>query len=128
MSLSATSAPADTAVWLECRPALPFYCANIHIGCAGRSKLPTEPFTLAFASTGMLHRNGKPPMVVSVKPGKTGTVFRPVGSTDWIRIEFTGKQEGFPYSQRIYRKGESLMAHGTCLHAPLGVVLPRSLN
>lgn len=121
-------ARADVAVWLECRPALPFYCANIHVGCAGRSNLPTEPFTLAYASAGMIHRDGKPPRVVSVRSSATGTVFRPVDTRDWIRVETAGKPDDFAYSQRIYRNGKALMARGICRHAPRDIRLPRPLS
>ena len=128
MALSAMPARADVAIWLECRPALPFFCANIHVGCAGRSKLPTEAFTLAYADAGMIHRDGKPPRMMSVQLSETSTVLRLVGSRDWIRVETVGKQDGFAYSQRIYRNGKALMARGICHHAPTDVPLPRPLS
>ena len=124
----AMPAQADVAVWLECRPALPFYCANIHVGCAGRSRVPTAPFTLAFADGATIHRDREVPQAASVTHSTSGTVVRPDGSLDWIRVQVTKDKESFAFSQRIYQKGRALMTHGTCRHAPRDVPLPRTLT
>ena len=108
---SADGWAADDNVF-RCEPALPFYCGNIHIGCAGRSKLPTEPFDLTLEppdavvtlSDGETMRT---PVVFSFRKEDAVMIFR--DDRDWIRIEPDGV-----YSQRIYRKGGALMTRGVC--------------
>lgn len=103
--------PAKAEVY-TCTPALPFYCANIHIGCAGRSTVPTSKFTLSFEASeaiasfadGTILRSR---VVMSFAKKEGAIVLR--DGRDWIRIE-----SGGAYSQRIYRKGAALMTRGTC--------------
>jgi len=43
-------AAAPRAVAVECEPALPVFCQNIHVSCAGPTELRTFPFKLRVAS------------------------------------------------------------------------------
>ncbi len=95
---------------MSCAPSLPQFCANIHVGCAGRSKLATSAFRITIrrnqsrvefaAGTGW-------PAVATQSGGDL--ILRPEGGRDWIRIQPDGT-----FSQRIYRKGRALMTHGKC--------------
>lgn len=114
----AAPAAADTAVWLDCAPDLPHYCENIHVGCAGRSKIATGPFVLSFNDTGALHRKDTAPVRVSVTHSQHASVLRVPGTRDWIRVVRGDRLDQFDYTQRIYRGGRALMSRGTCRHLP----------
>lgn len=119
----AGAAASDGAIWLECRPALPNYCANIHIGCAGRSNVPTEPFKLSFEDKGVLHRADDPPQSLGIVWSNRDAVFRSEGSRDWIRVQFGTKDEHL-FSERIYRGAKALMTHGVCEATPKDFAIP----
>ncbi len=112
MGLFAGAAVAEaTDARIRCSPAEPFFCENIHIGCAGRSKLDTLAFTLdrkqvvfddATRWTVNLADNFLPN-----EKGDSALVLR--HGKDWIRLTADGR-----FSQRIYRKGKALMTRGTC--------------
>ncbi|MEM7745120.1 MAG: hypothetical protein AAF409_15550 [Pseudomonadota bacterium] len=109
---------------MDCRPALPFYCANIHIGCAGRSKLATEPFSLSFNVYAALHREGHAPVPLSVTHSDGVSVFRAFAGPDWVRVVRREGYDVFDFSQRIYRAGSALMTRGTCRHSPGPIARP----
>jgi len=97
---------------LQCEPALPFFCANIHIGCAGRSKVPTQAFTLeigapvsraVFANDDVLESR----VAVSFDKDDPAVVIR--DGRDWIRLQSDGT-----FSHRMYRNGQALMTRGSC--------------
>jgi hypothetical protein len=46
---SASAAP-PRALDVQCEPAVPVFCRNIHVGCAGPTELRTFPFKLRVAS------------------------------------------------------------------------------
>ena len=99
---------------LDCAPALPKFCANIHVGCAGRSRIETWPFRLVFNDTSVLHREGFDPVHLDVTFGEQDAVFRLPGSRDWIRILLSDGKDRMIFSQRICRNGQALMTRGTC--------------
>ena len=35
---------------ISCEPAEPFFCGNVHVSCAGKTQIPTFPFTLQVSS------------------------------------------------------------------------------
>ena len=98
---------------LHCTPALPNFCANIHVGCAGRSRLKTSAFDVVFhkgrASVTFANGTG---WAAAVSGSGRNTLLRQTGTQSWIRVE-----SDLRFSQRMYRKGEALMAYGTCVAA-----------
>ena len=95
-----------TAANLRCSPALPVFCANVHVGCAGRTALPTLAFTIT--AEGVVFEDGSR-WGADASVTESGTVYRRKGSRDWIRIDTAGA-----CSQRMYRKAGPVMAYGTC--------------
>jgi hypothetical protein len=94
----------------KCTPALPFYCENIHIGCAGRSKISTQGFT--FREQSVVFENGT---VWNVRPreDRKALILWRQDNDDWIRIE-----ENNRFSLRRYDHGRALMMRGHCRHVP----------
>ncbi len=99
---------------IECRPAIPFFCRNIHISCSGQSAVRTVPFDLTVTG-----ERGK---LVFANPDKpdgpdSGPVriesgyalLRLIPDADYVKVEADGR-----YSFRIYRRGIALMSHGVC--------------
>lgn len=98
------------AALLSCVPALPFYCGNIHVGCAGRTRIETHPFDI---QDGSVHfADGTVWPVRLQTDGSTKILWRQ-DSTDWIRIDDTGR-----FSVRRYRKGQAMMTRGKCAQVP----------
>lgn len=97
---------------LSCRPALPFFCRNIHVGCAGRSRIATFDFTVTL--------DGKR---ARVQPASAGaeTHTAPIEWAEdyaivWLRpardyLKITG--EG-TFSMRHYTRGTAYMSYGAC--------------
>ncbi len=95
-----------TAADLRCTPTLPVFCANVHVGCAGRTKLPTLDFTAMV--DGVVFEDGSR-WSGAASVSYSGAVYRRAGSRDWIRIDTGGA-----FSQRVYRDGGPMMAYGVC--------------
>ena len=95
---------------LSCTPALPNFCANVHVGCAGRSKLRTSGFDVLVhkGRASVTFSNGTG-WVAKTARSRGALILRRHGDQGWIRIETDGR-----FSQRIYVKGAALMAYGTC--------------
>jgi hypothetical protein len=106
------------AVEVDCQPALPYFCGNIHVACSGRTEIRTFPFTLrANSSRGWIesksdtsgirksYENG------SVDWGKDGTyvILRPQGRAGYIKLLANGK-----YSFRHYSQDTGIMSYGSC--------------
>ena len=95
---------------LHCVPALPAYCANVHIGCSGRSSMKTTTFeilvhpkgTRVQFATGTVWR-------ADVSRARGEMVLRRHESREWIRVDRNGT-----FSHRLYRDAQPLMTHGTC--------------
>ena len=98
------------AVALVCTPALPFYCGNIHVGCAGRSTRETSSFEISDQAVTF---EDAEEWEISLTTDRDALILRRTGSNDWIRIE---QDERF--SLRRYVKGHALMTRGTCRQVP----------
>ena len=103
---AAKDAPPD----LACTPALPHFCANIHVSCAGRSRRPTRAFTLTLRDGAALARfeDGETARL-GRSDGDMGMVLRADGVGGYIRVM------GDRFSQRIYVNGQALMTRGRCI-------------
>jgi len=93
-------------------PALPKFCANIHVGCSGRSRVATSPFKVV-VRRGRSHVTFPDGTGWPVNATQSGgdLILRPENSRNWIRIAADGR-----FSQRIYRNGAALMSRGICRH------------
>ena len=97
------------AAILSCVPALPFYCQNIHVGCAGRSATRTEAFRVQSAKVVFEAENA---WEVRTQTDRGATILWRKGHADWIRIEPDGR-----FSLRRYSR-TPLMTRGTCRQVP----------
>jgi hypothetical protein len=106
------------AVDVDCQPALPFFCRNIHVGCSGRTEVKTFPFKLrANSSRGWiesrsdtsgirnLYENGR----VDWGEGDSYVILRPQGKEGYIKLLANGR-----YSFRHYVQDVGIMSHGQC--------------
>ncbi len=99
---------------LHCRPAIRYFCRNIHISCSGQSDLRTEPFELRGSGPeGRLrfedgNKEGLP-SDGQLKIARGYVLLRLKPDADYLKVEADGR-----YSFRIYRNGVALMSHGTC--------------
>lgn len=91
---------------LTCTPALPVFCANVHVGCSGKTKLPTRGFRVE--ADRIAFDEGDEWRVVTAVT-QSGVVYRRDASRDWIRI---GPDRRF--SQRVYLERGPVMAYGVC--------------
>ena len=98
------------AALLSCVPALPFYCRNIHVGCAGRTRIETSGF---IAEDGSVAFEDGTVWPVRVQPSDGATILWRMDSRDWIRIEANGR-----FSLRRYRKMQAMMTYGDCVQVP----------
>ena len=94
---------------LTCMPAYPYFCANIHVGCAGRSRIPAPVLTLTRKDQA-LH--------IDVQDGTTwqadatgseDLVIKLDAQNSYLRLASDGR-----YNIRIYRNGRAWMSHGRC--------------
>lgn len=94
----------------SCEPTRPVFCRNIHVGCAGVTKIKTSPFDLTIRA--------KAAQIIFADPassmrGRTelgrDLVIRLENGRDWMRIEPDGR-----YSHRIYRASGAAMSSGVC--------------
>jgi hypothetical protein len=106
------------AVEVQCQPALPFFCGNIHVACSGRTEVRTFPFRFhANASRGWiesksdtsgfqkLYEDGR----VAWGKDDAYVILRPQGREGYIRLLANGK-----YSFRHYSQDVGIMSHGQC--------------
>ena len=98
------------AALLSCVPALPFFCGNIHVGCAGRTRIETHPFDI---QEGSVHFADGTVWPVRAQTNSGATILWRQDSTDWIRVEADGR-----FSLRRYRKGQAMMTRGSCVQVP----------
>ncbi len=106
------------AVAVHCRPALPVFCANIHVGCSGRTALKTFAFALtARADRGRIEAAsdtaGLQALYADARadwdPGAAYVILRPRGAGGYIKLRADGS-----YSFRFYAQDSGLMSHGHC--------------
>ena len=101
---------------VECEPALPFFCVNIHAGCAGRTDIEAPRFKLNAVSergwiespdTDMrdLYANGR----AEWNDGETRVLIRPDRGEGYIRLLADGR-----YVFRYYRGDAGIMSYGNC--------------
>lgn len=98
--------PAAAQDTLLCSPALPVFCANIHVGCSGKTDFPTSEFMVA---GGQITFDNGEAVWSGGESTASGTVYRKPGTRDWIRISPDQR-----FSQRIYTAKGPVMAYGTC--------------
>ena len=99
---------------IRCRPAIRYFCRNIHVSCSGQSDVRTGSFDLRLSGAiGTMAFDGETiPDVPDSGPlhfraGYALLRLRP--DADYLKIEADGR-----YSLRIYRRGIALMSHGVC--------------
>jgi hypothetical protein len=83
---------------------------NIHIGCAGRSKMATEGFIL---KDQVIVFDDEETWDVRVQKDRDGLIYWRHDRDDWVRIENEGR-----FSLRRYKKGVALMTRGRCRQVP----------
>ena len=98
------------AAVLSCIPSLPFYCRNIHVGCAGRTRIETRSFVtgddaVSFADGAVWQ--------IRTQATPDARILWRLESNDWIRIEQDGR-----FSLRRYRNGQAMMTRGKCAQVP----------
>ncbi len=104
----------DAARSYDCEPLRPFFCRNIHVACAGRTRIPTSPFRVSIAGDHATVEFQGPEPSARGRVGGTGDlVIRLEAGRAWIRIQPDGR-----YSHRIYWGGGSAMSQGTCKPTP----------
>ncbi|MEM6664680.1 MAG: hypothetical protein AAF666_21170, partial [Pseudomonadota bacterium] len=113
--------PAVTACWIalspgpvsadpvRCTPALKFYCQNIHVSCAGRTRVPTQSFLF---EDGLVTFENGDEWRVATTSDRGATILRLEASKDWIRIEADGR-----FSLRRYGR-LVIMTRGVCDQVP----------
>lgn len=94
----------------SCEPALPVFCRNIHVSCAGATKIRTAVFEVLISGTDarVTFVGAATAIQARVSHGRD-LVIRLHDSRDWIRIQRDNR-----FSHRIYRKRGAAMSYGTC--------------
>ena len=103
-------AEAASAETLRCAPRYPTYCANVHVSCAGRSRIPTQAFGAHFEDD-MAHvafADGTSALF-DVSVTHSGRVLRSSLREGWIRIDPKGN-----FSERIESRFGALFSIGRC--------------
>ncbi|MBL4891138.1 MAG: hypothetical protein JKX91_04830 [Rhizobiaceae bacterium] len=107
LGASVLSAVGET---IRCEPAYSVFCQNVHIGCAGRTSLHTEGFSVIVAANGVdVIFDGGEKWTAHAPEREGERVIRKSDSRDWIRIDHKDS-----FSHRIYRKNIALIAYGKC--------------
>lgn len=117
--VSSTAAPAqEVALGIACEPSHPFFCLNIHAGCAGRTETATFAFRLhAAGGRGWIESAADTPDVRQLyENGRaewggedTRVIVRPNRGPGYIRLLPDGK-----YIFRYYRGASGIMSYGQC--------------
>ncbi len=112
---SEQAARADDAVRsYDCKPLRPFFCRNIHVACAGRTRIPTAPFRVSIAGDlAKVEFDGPEPAGQGRVSGSGELVIRLETNRSWIRIQPDGR-----YSHRVYWGNGAAMSQGTCTATP----------
>lgn len=94
----------------SCEPALPVFCRNVHVSCAGATRIRTAAFEIVITGTEALvtFAGSDTPIRGRVSAGRD-LIIRLHNSRDWIRI-----QRDKRFSHRIYRKRGAAMSIGAC--------------
>jgi len=103
---------------VTCRPALRYFCLNIHAGCSGRSTIAAAPFIIALDDdiASLSYPDGKPPDSalplsgpVKMADDLTYAIVWLRPSADYVRLEADGR-----YNVRMYVRGTAYMSRGVC--------------
>jgi hypothetical protein len=103
---------------VTCRPALRYFCLNIHAGCSGRSTIAAAPFTVELKGdeASLSYPDGKAPDAalplsgpVKIAGDLTYAIVWLRPSADYVRLEADGR-----YNVRIYVRGTAYMSRGVC--------------
>jgi hypothetical protein len=99
------------ALEVDCEPAHPFFCLNIHAGCAGRTEVPTVPFKLkADGERGwIVSASGEEHARAERGSDDTRVILWPHGRRGYIRLMTDGR-----YSFRHYVGDTGIMSYGEC--------------
>ena len=100
---------------VHCAPALPHFCANIHVSCAGRTEQPTFPFRLR--ARGKLGAIEAAPAAIAAQYANAratwsedgAVILRPREGPGYIKLQTDGR-----YSFRHYVGEAGIMSHGRC--------------
>lgn len=99
--------PAGQAIF--CKPYFEYYCANIHVACAGRSALAAPSLRVKISrSRANVETSSSETLIGSLKEGRDRLITFEQGQ-GYLRIETNGR-----YSLRRYIGGKALMSLGTC--------------
>ncbi|HEX9182681.1 MAG TPA: hypothetical protein VF876_05410 [Burkholderiales bacterium] len=125
LAVASTGAhPADAVSRLKreghvaCKPSVPYFCANLHVTCAGKTAVPTFPFSLRTAPNGVaLGAAADAQTFVEMYAGSRvewssdgqHVIVRPAQSSGYIKLFRDGT-----YVFRYYPQHEGVMSLGTC--------------
>lgn len=99
---------------VTCEPALPYFCANIHVSCSGRTDVPTFAFRL-HARDGRGGIDAEAPALrelyrdARVDRDEDAVILRPRQGAGYIRLQADGR-----YSFRHYAGNAGIMSYGHC--------------
>ena len=103
---------------VACEPSVPYFCANLHVSCAGRTSAPTFSFSLRITPTG--GALGAPASAQAFVEAYAGgsvdwssdgqhVIVRPAQSRGYIKLFRDGS-----YVFRHYPRDEGVMSLGSC--------------
>lgn len=103
---------------IACQPAIPYFCANVHVSCTGRTSVPTFPFRLRVTPAGVA-LDGPAAAEIFVEQYSDAQVewsndgqyviLSPARSRGYIKIFHDGR-----YVFRHYQHNEGFMSLGLC--------------
>jgi hypothetical protein len=103
---------------VTCRPALRYFCGNIHAGCSGRSTIAAMPFALELNGdeASLSYPDGKAPDAalptagpVKMDDDRAYAIVWLRPAADYVRLEADGR-----YNVRMYLRGKAYMSRGVC--------------
>ena len=103
---------------VTCRPALRYFCLNIHAGCSGRSTIAAVPFSVEQNGdqASLSYPEGEAPDAalpssgpLTVADDRAYAIVRLRPAADYVRLEADGR-----YNIRIYVRGTAYMSRGEC--------------
>ena len=104
---------------VNCNPALRYFCANIHVGCSGRTSIPTFPFSILLINKQVQIKAAmNSPEIRDLFKDKYNIYW--AQNSDYILIHFHARRgyikvlENGKYRFRYYRNGFAVMSYGWC--------------
>jgi hypothetical protein len=103
---------------IACEPYVPYFCVNMHVSCAGKTTVPTFPFSLRVTAAGVAL--DAPPSAEAFVEEYAGArvewsndhlyvIVRPARSSGYLKLVQDGT-----YVFRHYPQHEGIMSLGTC--------------